>query len=1005
MPSSKERIKRPLLNKIRKGFFLIGSIGLLLTLVVVAKIEVSSIKSRIALEMKTASQTLSGIIKKHIFHRDRDIKEMLASIDPKLSKQAVIAILETMLPKSLPGDCYYALDSNGTLVYISNPSYRPYLGLRLSVKGYFKEGRISPIHQSFFSNRTVISVLYPMKNRWSLLVDKDLGDLVPIASEVRIPGLQGFATLFILMRSGTIVYHPDWALMRSRANLLLDMYNIEGPDAYGLIHYKYEGIHYLAFRSAMKVPKGWIFYAAIPEAQVNRQVALKVFPILAFISLLFLVFWLILHNFVKEQVVKPIQMIAHQVTSISPESLGDRLPDELAHGIGELAMIVDAINRFLQSIVEYQARLSQSEELFRTVTEFTADWSFWLGPDGSFKYVSPVCEEITGYTAGEFMARPELMTDIVHPDDRWIYEDHMDSSLMKKEEPHEPMEYRIIRKDGQVRWIRHICRGVFGQDGSFLGSRGNNIDITDLKKAMLAVERERNLLAVTLSSIGDGVIATNKKGQVILINRAAEKLTGWTSEEAVGRPVGQVFSIINEDTGEHVKNPVEKVLETGKVVGLANNTILISRDGTKRAIADSGAPIVDKDGVLHGVVLVFRDVTEERMVEAEKQKLEKLESLGVLAGGIAHDFNNLLTAILGNIALSKMRLDSSSPIYPFLTRAEHAATAAQSLTQQLLTFSKGGAPIRKVTSLGEIIEETARFSIRGSNVSAKFEISPDLWAANVDPNQISQVIQNLVINADQAMPDGGMITIKAENVMVKRPGPLGLKPGPYVAISVIDQGHGIEKNILPKIFDPYFSTKEGGSGLGLATTHSIVKRHDGAIEIESTPGHGSRFTVYLPAVPGAPTTRSERVELSAEKKEVKGGRILVMDDEEAIRSLTIDVLKMLGYEAVSVSNGEEAIRLYKRAMEEGRPFDAVIMDLTIAGGMGGEEAAKKIREIDPETKIIVSSGYSSSAVMSQYRLHGFDAALPKPYNINQLREVLLEVLEEGDRSGKSAKTV
>ncbi|HFC46505.1 MAG TPA: response regulator, partial [Dissulfuribacter thermophilus] len=310
-----------------------------------------------------------------------------------------------------------------------------------------------------------------------------------------------------------------------------------------------------------------------------------------------------------------------------------------------------------------------------------------------------------------------------------------------------------------------------------------------------------------------------------------------------------------------------------------------------------------------------------------------------------------------------------------------------------------------VTSLGEIIEETARFSIRGSNVSAKFEISPDLWAANVDPNQISQVIQNLVINADQAMPDGGMITIKAENVMVKRPGPLGLKPGPYVAISVIDQGHGIEKDILPKIFDPYFSTKEGGSGLGLATTHSIVKRHDGAIEIESTPGHGSRFTVYLPAVPGAPTTRSERVELSAEKKEVKGGRILVMDDEEAIRSLTIDVLKMLGYEAVSVSNGEEAIRLYKRAMEEGRPFDAVIMDLTIAGGMGGEEAAKKIREIDPETKIIVSSGYSSSAVMSQYRLHGFDAALPKPYNINQLREVLLEVLEEGDRSGKSAKTV
>ena len=367
-----------------------------------------------------------------------------------------------------------------------------------------------------------------------------------------------------------------------------------------------------------------------------------------------------------------------------------------------------------------------------------------------------------------------------------------------------------------------------------------------------------------------------------------------------------------------------------------------------------------------------------------------MESLGIVAGGIAHDFNNLLTAIVGNISLAKMRLGPSSPASDLLDGAEAASVRAQGLTQQLLTFSKGGAPIRTVTSLARLVEETTRFSITGSNVKAFFELAPDLWPVNIDPNQISQVIQNLVINADQAMPTGGYITIKAENKHVDGKEKLALDPGDYVALSVIDQGQGISQEILDRIFDPYFSTKQKGSGLGLATAFSIVRRHGGTIEVSSTLGKGSVFTVYLPAVPGA----VDDVEtMEEEQGEFVGhGRVLVMDDEDPVRLLCAEALRSLGYEPGEARDGEEAIEKYRQAKEEGRPFDAVIMDLTIAGGMGGVETVKKILELDPHARVVVSSGYASDPVMAQYADFGFSAVLPKPYRIDQLKDVLGRLL-------------
>lgn len=505
----------------------------------------------------------------------------------------------------------------------------------------------------------------------------------------------------------------------------------------------------------------------------------------------------------------------------------------------------------------------------------------------------------------------------------------------------------------------------------------------------LAAEKER--LGVTLRSIGDGVIATDKKGTVVLINKVAEALTGWTQEDAIGKPLDRVFHIINEKTRVPCENPHERVCRTGEIIVLANDTLLMARDKNERIIAHSGAPIRDRDGTIIGVILVFRDITEQHRMEQELQKASKLESVGILAGGIAHDFNNILTAILGNIQLAKMHVKPENKLSEILGDARDASLRAKSLTQQLLTFSKGGRPILKSASIEKLLKDTTRFALRGSNVRCEFFISETLQPVEVDEAQISQVINNLVINSQQAMPEGGTITVHAENMAkgtkyTDRGLPLG--DGEYVKISIRDQGIGISREHLQKIFDPYFTTKQKGSGLGLATSYSIIKKHNGYMTVESETGAGTTFFIYLPASQKKIVTSTDNKEQS-----LKGeGRVLVMDDEEPIRKLANRILTGLGYEVAVASNGAEAIELYKKAKESDSSFDAVVMDLTIPGGMGGKETVQKLIEIDPEVKAIVSSGYSNDPVMADFRKYGFKGCVIKPYESTDLGKTLLRVV-------------
>ncbi len=383
-----------------------------------------------------------------------------------------------------------------------------------------------------------------------------------------------------------------------------------------------------------------------------------------------------------------------------------------------------------------------------------------------------------------------------------------------------------------------------------------------------------------------------------------------------------------------------------------------------------------------------REMVERKRAEEELLKAQRLESMAIVAGGLAHDFNNILTSILSSISLAKLSTDSGSDVHRRMVTAEKAALRARDLTQQLLTFSKSGSPVKTTASISDLISDSSEFALRGSNVRCINRFADDLWHVDIDEGQISQVINNLIINASQAMPKGGSIAISAENATLKAGEVPPLPAGRYVKVSVRDQGTGISEANLPHIFDPYFTTKPGGSGLGLASTYSIIKKHDGHIVARSAEGDGATFTFFLPAT----DSKAIPAKPAAQKVMHGTGRLLVMDDDMGIRESLGEALKFLGYEVSFAEDGEACIEQYKQALREGKRFDVVVMDLTIPGGMGGMEAMARLRELDMFVKAVVSSGYSNDPVMSDHKKFGFAAMISKPYRIEELSRVIHAVL-------------
>ncbi|MEW6378657.1 MAG: PAS domain S-box protein [bacterium] len=524
-------------------------------------------------------------------------------------------------------------------------------------------------------------------------------------------------------------------------------------------------------------------------------------------------------------------------------------------------------------------------------------------------------------------------------------------------------------------------------DGELIGVIENFRDITERRQADELL-RESEEKYSTLVEQSKDVVGIIDEGIIKFANRASAELTGYAVEELVGKPI---FDFVVPELKEEAIQIYLSGLASGEFPPVFE-TKALCKGGIIKDVEVS-ASLIHYQGKAVAMVIIH-DITEHKQREEELERLQKIESLGVLAGGIAHDFNNLLTAITGNLSLVQENARSGYGLFGIVEEIQKAAMQARSLTQQLLTFSRQGKPVRKPVRLPALIKDTAIFAVSGTRARCEFTLPEDLWPAEVDAGQITQVINNLVINGNQAMPEGGIIEIHAENIMVRGEDNLPLKEGRYVKISVKDHGVGIRKEHLRKIFDPYFTTKQKGSGLGLAITYSIVKKHEGHITVESRAGAGTTFHIYLPAVAGKVPAEEERPRRVMQSGE---GRILFMDDQKLVRDMVGRMLTGLGYEVVLAKEGDEAVELYKRARETGRAFAAVILDLTIPGGMGGEEVIQRLHEIDPGVKAIVSSGYADDPVMAEYQEHGFRGVVAKPYEIKELSETLSRIIQEGEK--------
>ena len=509
-------------------------------------------------------------------------------------------------------------------------------------------------------------------------------------------------------------------------------------------------------------------------------------------------------------------------------------------------------------------------------------------------------------------------------------------------------------------------------------------DITDCKSIEENLLKEKDFSNILIESLPGIFCLFDFNGKMLRWNKYGENVIGYTADEI------------------SVSNPLDFIVEQDR--GLVNKTIkdtfdkgyssvestLVTKRGEKIPFYFTGIRVMIDN--VPCILSIAIDISERKKIEYELEKLRRLESIGILASGVAHDFNNLLTGILGNISLVKQYLDPEDMIFKRLSTAEKSCFEAREITSRLITFSKGGEPVKKVTRVQQLLKEAHCPLIKDTNITFEYNLPDNLYPVEIDEGQIRNVIINILTNAAEAMPEGGKIDISATNLEITEKDNLPIKEGSYVKVSIRDRGRGIQVEEISRIFDPYFSTKERGvkkgMGLGLTICHSIIRKHEGFITVESMPGAGTTFHLYLPAS----LKKKTETEVTGEMETIRKKRILIMDDDEIVRDITGDMLMHCGYYIESSKDGNEAIALYIKAKERGEPFDAVILDLVVPNGMGGDIAIKRLHDIDHGVKGIALSGYSKDLIMTHYMDYGFTAALSKPYNIQLLNGTLERVL-------------
>ena len=630
-------------------------------------------------------------------------------------------------------------------------------------------------------------------------------------------------------------------------------------------------------------------------------------------------------------------------------------------------------------LINKNEQLSEALDLYSMVIDSASDLIHSVTPEGTFIYTNQAWRDTLGYSEEEL--RHLSLMDIVDTKCKGkcalIFKDLMKGEKIDRNTT------TFLARNGDSVIVEGRCTTHF-DNGKPLFMTGIFRDMTDQTRSELALLESEKRYKDLFENSSDLIQIVKPDGHFLYVNRAWRNTFGYSEEEIATL---SIFDLIASNCQDHCKTTFQQVMSEPKLHYL--DTVFTTKDG-RQIIIEGNAICKFEDGKPVSTQCIFNDVTNKKKMEEELIKTQKLESLGVLAGGIAHDFNNLLTAILGNISLAKMYSNPHDSITGYLDKTEKASIRAQGLTKQLLTFSRGGTPVKTVTTITELIKDATSFVLRGSKVRCDYHFTEDLWAIEADEGQLSQVSQNLVINASQAMPDGGTITIKATNKTLATDELSSLPPGNYIELLFQDTGTGISPEHITRIFDPYFSSKSTGSGLGLAISYSIIKNHKGSITVCSEPGQGSIFSLLLPAT--LKLTSKPKRQTSLQKVAQK--KILIMDDDKAVREVMAAMLTAIECSVEQAGDGKEAIALYLQAKKEGAPFDLVIMDLTIPGGMGGREALAALLAHDSTVKAVVSSGYANDPIMANHQNYGFCGILSKPFKMDELNKVIATVFPQ-----------
>ncbi len=633
--------------------------------------------------------------------------------------------------------------------------------------------------------------------------------------------------------------------------------------------------------------------------------------------------------------------------------------------------------------------LSEKEELIRVLAGQSLVGAF-IYHRGRIVYINEAAARIIGYSIDETLdADFGGLQRFIHPDDLPFVTEQAERKERRDGEAISRYSYRVITKSGEVRWVE-----VFSQSFTYCGTSaiyGLVIEMTDGKHAEKALRESEGRYRLLAENATDVIWTTDMDLRFTYMSPSVVRVTGYDVRQAEARTLAETLTPASFELARKTFEEELALERSGKADPSRSRTLELEvcrEDSSTVWMEVRMSFLRDQAGLPVGVLGVARDISDRKTAEEELLRARKLESLGILAGGIAHDFNNLLGAILANVSLARKDAGAGAKTLERLAEARKAALRARGLTKQLLTFSKGGQPVRRLASISGLLRDSASFALQRSGIRCIFDVQRDLYHAEIDEGQMYQVFNNLIVNASQAMGEGGTITVEAVNTAIEPGNPLRLHAGNYVRVSITDQGEGISSDNISRIFDPYFSTKESGVGLGLAVAHAIVRKHDGHISVESEPGVGATFRIYLPAfdkpLPAAPDKAA-----SARRR---GGRILLMEDEDVMREAAAEVLKDLGYEVAVATDGAEAVKTYRDAIRSGTPFDLIILDLTVPGKLGGKEAMEKLLETDPNVRAVASSGYSADPIMAEYKHHGFTAVLAKPYDMDEMAAVIQEAM-------------